>query len=166
MSLLLSLHIYYSQLDRYTEFQKNKYPPISIWNSFSCVTPGHSFCRHGVCACGTAGMCARHRGGPGDGHRAARQGDGPGGEGHSAGDRGTAGDSGLGDLRRRPKWRDVDQTPMGEKPTTPKNETFEKKTWIIKNKNKYNWWMFFFIKGRIHIIFVICWRNRLTNMNM
>ena len=67
------------------------------------MTPGHSFCRHGVCACGTAGMCARHREGPGDGHRAARQGDGPGGEGHSAGDRGTAGDSGLGDLRRRPK---------------------------------------------------------------
>ena len=66
------------------------------------MTPGHGFCRHGVCACGTAGMCARHRDGPGDGHRAARQGDGPGGEGHSARDRGTAGDSGLGDLRSNP----------------------------------------------------------------
>ena len=86
------------------------------------MTPGHGFCRHGVCACGTAGMCARHREGSGDGHRAARQGDGPGGEGHSARDRGTACDSGLGDLSspNRP-------TPMGEKPTTPKNETLEKK---------------------------------------
>ena len=80
--------------------------------------PGHSFCRHGVCACGTAGMCARHREGPRDGHRAARQGDGPGGQGDAAGDRGGAGDSGLGDLSDgmyRPTWFS---------PTFTQNETF------------------------------------------
>lgn len=68
-------------------------------------------------------MCARHREGPGDGHRAARQGDGPGGEGASAGDRGGAGDSGLGDLSS-PKWREVDH-PHGIT-HHPENETFEK----------------------------------------